>query len=93
METGELPAPGSELDLLEALRRFAAKEREMVFRRTFGVDRADVDSEFLAAIGKVLGVKVPKVGNFVALDYHLDWLVAALTCVAESKWRGIPTNE
>ena len=31
--------------------------------------------------------------NFVGLDYHLDWLVAALTCAAEGKWRGIRRND
>lgn len=72
----------------QALRRFNRKERFILAEwllapAPFALGRAP-RSELATALGDRGVVDVPE-GSFVAIDYHLDWVYAAL-CIHSGKW-------
>lgn len=67
--------------LVDALKRFNRKERYWLIRNALGPTSERLDDGFRAELGKQIGMDVPATAWW-AMDYHLDWLVGALTLVA-----------
>lgn len=64
--------------LIENLRRLNQKERFYVVAKALqGADTFTLDPEFRCELSATLGIVVPP-DAFAAMDYHLDWLYAAL---------------
>lgn len=63
------------LDLLELLESFNRKERFFLIRQALG--NFQLSSEFRRELGDAIGLAIPR-GAFAAMDYHLEWLTAAL---------------
>ena len=62
-------------DLIGFLNVFNSKERFFLVRQALG--RFQLDSDYQKKLGKAIDLTIPD-GAFAAMDYHLDWLVAAL---------------
>ncbi len=71
-------------DLINILESFNRKERYFLLCEILGLERFALSEEFLERLQKTIGVEVPK-GAFVAMDYHLDWLVASLKLYKSGK--------
>ncbi len=70
---------------MEALSAFDSHERGILLQWAAGGSFA-VSDDLRATLGAGLGVKVPR-QPYVAMDYTLDWLHAALTCFQDaSAW-------
>lgn len=66
------------LSLVERLRRFNAKERYWLVRQVLG--HFDPCPEFIRAVAAAIQVEEPRADEvYAAMDYHLNWLWAALT--------------
>lgn len=65
-------------EIVRNLNRFNAKERFHLFRTLVGSDSHEVGETFRRELKKCIGVFVPKTAVYF-LDYHLDWLVGALS--------------
>ena len=63
--------------LLQLLDRFNRKERFFLVAYALGNPRFQVSDEFRAALGKIVGASIP-MDALCFMDYHLDWLYAAL---------------
>jgi hypothetical protein len=77
------------MTLVEALKKFNRKERYWLIRNALGEKsgKLDLDPEFCNSLQERLSITVPK-DAWWAMDYHLDWLVAALhlfNCKGERK--------
>jgi hypothetical protein len=65
-------------ELIQRLKGFNAKERYFLVRQVLGVDKFSIGQDFRNSLRK-LGINIPDgVEPFAAMDYHLDWLYAAL---------------
>lgn len=66
-------------DLIENLSQFNRKERFHLLAEALGMQRMEnqLDPLFASRLSKLTGLKVPP-RVFLAIDYHLDWLYAAL---------------
>ena len=62
-------------DLIELLDSFNRKERFFLISQALG--NFHLSDQFRRDLGEVIGVTIPP-GAFTAMDYHLDWLTAAL---------------
>lgn len=62
-------------DLIGLLDSFNSKERFFLVRQALG--KFELTSDFRQELGKAIDLTIPD-GAFAAMDYHLDWLVAAL---------------
>jgi hypothetical protein len=62
-------------DLLELLERFNRKERFFLMRHA--LDNFRLSCDFRKQLGDEIGLEIPE-DTVVAMDYHLDWLTAAL---------------
>ena len=63
------------LDLLELLESFNRKERFFLVRQALG--NFQLSDEFRRELGDAISVAIPR-DAFAAMDYHLEWLTAAL---------------
>ena len=67
--------------LIQRLKNFNAKERYWLIRQALGGFTADAD--FVDEVAKAAGVEPPDRSRlsetYMAMDYHLNWLYAALT--------------
>jgi len=63
------------LDYLQALNR---KERYYLVTTALSLPRFTLGDGFRQKLGALFGIEIPR-DAFTALDYHLDWLYAALT--------------
>jgi hypothetical protein len=70
------------MNLVDALSRFNRKERYWVIRNALGPSSARLDEGFRGKLEKLTKTEVPG-DAWWAIDYHLDWLAAALTLVAK----------
>lgn len=70
--------------LIENLKSFNRKERYHLLRNAFGLPFV-LGDHFRRELGKLLDVKIPETEHFVAMDYHLDWIYAALVLLDEQK--------
>jgi hypothetical protein len=70
------------MNLVDALSRFNRKERYWLIRNALGPSSARLDEAFRGKLGKATDTEVPE-DAWWAMDYHLDWLVGALTLVAQ----------
>lgn len=70
--------------LVDALERFNRKERFWLIRNALGRTSERLDEGFRAKLAKAIGKDVPATAWW-AMDYHLDWLVGALTLVAQGE--------
>lgn len=66
-------------DLIENLSQFNRKERFHLLAAALGMRRMEnqIDTLFASRLSKLTALKVPT-RVFLAIDYHLDWLYAAL---------------
>ena len=62
-------------NLLEVLESFNRKERFFLVKHALG--SFQLSDDFRAELKRKIGVEIPQCA-FAAMDYHLDWLVAAL---------------
>ncbi len=62
-------------DLVELLTSFNRKERFFLISQTLG--NFQMSADFLRDLGEELGLTIPQTA-FLAMDYHLEWLIAAL---------------
>ena len=62
-------------DLIELLESFNRKERFFLISQALG--NFQMSDHFRRQLGNTVGVEIPA-GSFTAMDYHLDWLTAAL---------------
>jgi hypothetical protein len=69
--------------LLENLRAFNSKERYFLVGQILGNHTFTPAASFRAELGKALGLEIPR-QVFSAIDYHIDWLFAALTLSASN---------
>ena len=77
--------------LLEAIRKFNSKERFFLVGYVLGNTRFSVSSQFRTALSNRLNVPIPD-DLFCAMDYHLDWLYAALQVSTDSNKEAIYNN-
>lgn len=78
--------------LFEALREFNSKERFFLVGYVLGNPNFTVSSQFRAALSNVLRVPIPA-DPFCAMDYHLDWLYAALQVSTDSSKAAVYSND
>lgn len=69
--------------LVPHLRRFNRKERFFLVGLALGNEAFRLGNDFRQKLSDVLGLFIPE-DAFVAMDYHLDWLFAAITLAATS---------
>lgn len=62
-------------DLIELLESFNRKERFFLISQALG--NFQMSDHFRRELGKTVSIEIPA-GSFTAMDYHLDWLTAAL---------------
>ena len=77
--TSAIPEGGQHL--IELLDQFNRKERYFLVCHALGLDRFSLSEEFRDSLGSKLDVAIPTDAR-VWMDYHLDWLAAAVV-----KWR------
>jgi hypothetical protein len=63
--------------LIETSRSFNRKERFYLVGKALGNENFQLSKAFRDQLGSAIGVSVPS-SAFCAMDYHLDWLYAAL---------------
>lgn len=63
--------------LIQWLRQLNWKERYYLIEHALGTDGFKLSPKFREQLGDEIGFAVPA-GAFAAMDYHLDWLYAAL---------------
>ena len=68
--------------LIHWLRRLNWKERYYLVDQVLGTDGFKLSPEFLNQLDNEIGCEVPK-DAFAAMDFHLDWLYAALSLSAK----------
>ena len=64
-------------DLIELLDQFNRKERYFLICDALGLDKFSLSEEFCKRLEFMLGVTIPTDAQ-VWMDYHLDWLAAAV---------------
>lgn len=65
--------------LIERLKLFNAKERYFLLRQVLGVEEFHLGQPLRGQLEEALGIEIPVAAHqFAAMDYHLDWLYAAL---------------
>jgi hypothetical protein len=64
-------------NLLNTLNQLNAKERFFLIGTVLGNKNFSLDPAFIKNINELLGINIENV-QFSAMDYHLDWLAAAL---------------
>jgi hypothetical protein len=74
------------IDILKSLNR---KERFFLIADALGNQDFQLGDEFLTKLEQTVGCKIPQ-DAWVAMDYHLDWLSAALHVCAEGRDPAIP---
>lgn len=70
------------MNLVDALTPFNRKERYWLIRNALGPSSARLDDAFRDKLKLVIGQEVPP-DAWWAMDYHLDWLIGALSLVAD----------
>ena len=76
-------------DLLELLEAFNRKERFFLVRQALG--NFQLSNEFRRELGDAISVAIPQ-DAFAAMDYHLEWLTAALHAHEHGDSQGIFDN-
>lgn len=65
--------------LIERLKQFNAKERYFLVRQVLGVKELHIGQPLRTRLEEALEIEIPATApQFAAMDYHLDWLYAAL---------------
>ena len=77
------------LDLLELLESFNRKERFFLIRHALG--NFQLSNEFRRELGDAISLPIPR-NAFAAMDYHLEWLTAALHAHDRGDSHGIFDN-
>lgn len=67
------------IGLIDQLRAFNAKERHWLIVRALGAPA--LAPSFAAEMGKVAETEIPAEEPWWAMDFHLDWVEAAIACV------------
>lgn len=65
-------------EIIRNIKSFNRKERFYLISDVIGNDRFSLSDKFIDKINRKFGIDVPK-NAFVAMDYHMDWISAALT--------------
>ncbi|MBF0398710.1 MAG: hypothetical protein HQK78_18180 [Desulfobacterales bacterium] len=66
------------MNIINNLRLLNSKERYFLFTAATDNPNLNLGQKFINEINATIGIKIPK-NHFVAIDYHLDWLYAAIT--------------
>ncbi|WP_088280726.1 hypothetical protein [Ideonella sp. A 288] len=69
------------MNLVDALSRFNRKERYLLIRNALGPSSARLGEAFRDKLEAAINIEVP-CDAWWAMDYHLDWLVGALSLVS-----------
>jgi hypothetical protein len=71
--------------IIENLKRFNSKERYFLvnYATKGGFELSD---EFRKKVSEALNLELPESPPFVAMDYHLDWLLASLALEQNPEW-------
>src|SRR5687767_13254186 len=77
-------------NLLTNLERFNRKERFFLIGHALGKQRFELAPDFGKALSATLDVPAVPTNAFVAMDYHLDWLYAALLLTSRPDAVGVP---
>lgn len=77
--------PETGRDLIDILDQFNRKERYFLIRNVLGIDNFWVSEKFSDEFFAATGIRIPDHAK-VWMDFHMDWLAAAIT-----KWRN-PSN-
>ncbi len=64
--------------LVESLEKFNRKERYWLLKNALKSDSMVLGEEFRKNLGKKIGISIPE-NAWWAMDYHLDWLIGALS--------------
>jgi len=78
--------------LLDLLRTLNAKERFFLLGHALGNPQFTLTEQFRFKLGELLSVRIPE-DAFCGMDYHLDWLYAALQLSANGDTVGIYPND
>ena len=70
-------------EIIVTLESFNRKERFHLLSNATGDNGFKLCDEFIGRINNRFDIHIPE-NNFVAMDYHMDWIKAALTIVFES---------
>jgi len=70
-------------EIIVALESFNRKERFHLLSNATGDNGFKLCDEFIGRINNRFDIHIPE-NNLVAMDYHMDWIKAALTIVFES---------
>lgn len=73
------------MNLVDALARFNRKERYWLIRNALGRSSARLDDAFRDQLKLAIGKEEVPTDAWWAMDYHLDWLIGALSLVADDK--------
>ena len=76
-------------DLVELMEFFNRKERFLLIRQALGTFR--LIDDFRTKLGRAIDLTIPQAA-FIAIDYHLDWLAAALHAHKSRSPNGIFEN-
>ncbi len=77
------------INLPELLESFNRKERFFLISQALG--RSQLNDDFRAKLGRSVDLTIPE-GALIAMDYHLDWLTAALYAYKSGATGGILDN-
>ena len=73
------------MNLVDALARFNRKERYWLIRNALGPSSARLDDAFRDQLKLAIGKEEVPADAWWAMDYHLDWLIGALSLVADDR--------
>lgn len=79
-------------NLVENLRLLNRKERFFLIGQALGNPAFELCQEFRTVLGKTFNVTIPR-DAFVAMDYHLNWLYAALVLTYQTGELALHPNE
>ncbi len=81
-------------DLIQLLKLFNRKERFFLIGEALGKKNFDLSGDFRGRLQAAIGLKesIPA-GAFAAMDYHIDWIAAALTAYATGNINQAFANE
>lgn len=78
------------VSLVDALKTFNRKERYWLLRNAIGSNFELLDVDFRKRLGDAIGISIPQTAWW-AMDYHLDWLIAALHLFGGGQ-KGVPVD-
>lgn len=69
---------GAVMDLLRILEQFNRKERDYLIKNVIKHTPRALEKDFAKSLNKKLGIRLPQRKLYIAMDYHLDWLLMSV---------------